>query len=315
MHRFSICAALALGASLLLGQNTTAPPKPPAVKAMPTPDPVVLTIGSEKITQKQFETFVAALPENLKQQAATPQGKRELARQLGEVKALGQEARRRKLDQDPVTAMQLSLQADSMLANALYQEVLKATVLDDAALAKYYDEHKQEFETVKARHILIRYKGSPVPIKQGKQDLSEEEALAKVNSIKTRLAKGEDFAEVAKTESEDSGTAQTGGDLGTFSRGQMVAAFEQAAFSLPVNTISDPVKTQFGYHLIQVTEHANKTLADVKPQIEQRLKPEQGRAKMDELKKVSPVTLNDAYFGPAEPPAPPAPPAAEPAKK
>ncbi len=87
---------------------------------------------------------------------------------------------------------------------------------------------------VKASHILVP---------------TEEEAKA----IKVMLDEGEDFAVLARQYSQCPSKA-AGGDLGYFKRGQMVKAFEEVAFELPVNTVSDPVKTQFGWHLIKVTD-------------------------------------------------------------
>jgi peptidyl-prolyl cis-trans isomerase D len=79
-------------------------------------------------------------------------------------------------------------------------------------------------------------------------------ALERARSIRAEIQGGADFAQVAQRESADPGSAAQGGDLGTFGRGQMVPAFEQAAFSLPVGQVSEPVETPFGYHLIQVQE-------------------------------------------------------------
>jgi len=128
-------------------------------------------------------------------------------------------------------------------------QLAEALEVTDDALAAYYEEHKAEFtspEQRRVRHILI-----PV---EGTGDEAESAAFAKAQSLVERLRSGEDFAELAKTESKDPGSANTGGDLGVVGRGAMVEAFEEAAFALETNDISDPVKTQFGYHIIQVTE-------------------------------------------------------------
>ena len=94
--------------------------QPPA----PTPggvDPVVLTIGAEKITKSQFEAMVATLPAQQRAQITTPEQRRKVAEQLAELKTLAQEARARKLDQSPELKVKLALQADQVLANAEYQ--------------------------------------------------------------------------------------------------------------------------------------------------------------------------------------------------
>ena len=90
---------------------------------------------------------------------------------------------------------------------------------------------------------------------EGKPELTEEQALAKAQEIKKKLAAGGDFAALAKAESDDTGSGANGGELGTFKRNSMVPEFEQVAFSLARGQVSDPIKTQFGYHMIQVDKH------------------------------------------------------------
>lgn len=122
-------------------------------------------------------------------------------------------------------------------------------------LKTFYEEHAAYYiapETVHARHILI-------PVNMG---ASEEQAKEKIASLMRELEQGKDFATLAKEYSADEGSAKNGGDLGWFIRGQMVTEFEQAAFALKKpNELSGPVRTQFGYHIVQ--------LIDKKPQ-EQR---------------------------------------------
>ena len=171
----------------------------------------------------------------------------------------------------------------------------------------YYDAHKSQYEQVKASHILIRYKGSQVPVRPNEKDLTEEEALAKAQDVEKQLAGGGDFAAIAKANSDDTGTATNGGALPPFTRGQMVPEFEQAVFSQQVGKISDPVKTKYGYHIIKVEERTSKTFEEAKPEIEKQLKPQLLREAMDRIEKQVPVTLDDNYFGPAAPPPHPMP--------
>ena len=270
----------------------TAPP--PAVNV--AADAVVLTIGDRKITRAQFEALIAALPEPAKQAFNGPQ-RRRLAEQYAELETLAQEARNRKLDQKPGVQQLLALQTDQVLASQLSQDLAAAAKPDDAALKAYYDQHKSEYEEAKARHILIRFKGSPVPVKSGEKDLTEEEALAKAKDLREKIVKGGDFAALAKAESDDAGSGANGGDLGTFTHGRMVKEFEQTAFSLPVGQVSEPVKTQFGYHIIQVESRGTKSFEEVKPQIEGKMKPELAKKAVDEVKSKTKVTISDDYFG------------------
>lgn len=147
----------------------------------------------------------------------------------------------------------------------------------------------------------------------GKPELTDAEALAKAQEIRKRLVSGEDFATVAKAESDDKGSGAQGGELGEFRKGMMVPPFEQAAFAAKVNEITEPVKTPFGYHLIQVESHTTKTLAEARPDIEKKLRPELARKSVEDLQKTAAVQMDDSFFGPP-PPARPATAPAAPAK-
>jgi peptidyl-prolyl cis-trans isomerase C len=116
-------------------------------------------------------------------------------------------------------------------------------------ISKYYQDNKEKFkapETVRARHILISKNA-------GDDDKARTEKKAKAEAIRNQLLQGGDFADLAAKNS-DCPSKKSGGDLGVFSRGQMVKPFEEAAFSQKVNAIGPVVETDFGYHVIQVME-------------------------------------------------------------
>lgn len=114
----------------------------------------------------------------------------------------------------------------------------------------FEDKYKEE---VKASHILV----------------TDEEAA---KEVKERADKGEDFAGLASEYSIDPSSKDNGGDLGYFSKGMMVPEFDSVVFSLEVNKVSDPVKTQYGYHIIKVTDKKTNTFEDKKDVIEEELK-------------------------------------------
>jgi len=258
---------------------------------------VVMTVGDDKITAKEFDALIEALPDQYRTQARGPM-KRQMAEQIARVKLLAAEARKRGLDNDKAVQARIQFQAENLLAGAAYNNMLQNAKVDDAAMQKYFDSHKNEYETMQARHILIKFKGSPVPTKEGKQELTEEQALAKAQEIRKQLLAGSDFAALAKAESDDSGSGANGGDLGNFGHGQMVPAFEQAAFSLPLNQVSEPIKTQFGYHLIRVDKREAKSFDSVKGELQAKMKPEAARESVENLRKSSNVVLEESYFGP-----------------
>jgi peptidyl-prolyl cis-trans isomerase C len=138
--------------------------------------------------------------------------------------------------------------------------------LTDEAMHKVYDEALKQIsdeKEVHARHILFR--APPGDEKAGK------DAEDKIKAVIVRLKKGEDFAKVAAEVTEDPSGKANGGDLGFFTKEQMVPEFSEAAFKLDNGQISEPVKTQFGWHVIKVEEKRVKQppkFEDVKPQIE-----------------------------------------------
>jgi peptidyl-prolyl cis-trans isomerase C len=121
----------------------------------------------------------------------------------------------------------------------------------------------QQGERVKASHILIR-------VQANAEAAEREKALAKATAILADVKAGKDFAALAKEHSDDPGSKASGGDLGYFQRGQMVPPFEQAAFALKPGEISDVVTTQFGYHVIKLTERKDASTVpfeQVKPRV------------------------------------------------
>jgi peptidyl-prolyl cis-trans isomerase D len=148
--------------------------------------------------------------------------------------------------------------------------------LSDADLEKYYQRHIERFEVpeqVRAAHLLIR-------VPQGAPAAVQAEKRALIEKLRERALKGEDFATLARTHSEDPGSGAQGGDLGFFARGTMVPSFENAAFALNVGQVSEVVTTDFGYHLIRLTarqEAQLKPLADVSEEVRAGAQEEKGR--------------------------------------
>jgi peptidyl-prolyl cis-trans isomerase C len=278
---------------------------PPPGSAPPAADPnaVVITVGDHKITAGQFMELVKALPQQYQETARGP-GRRDFAKNLVELQVLADQAVKLGLDKQPATQLQIEFQRDNMLAQAMFLTLQQTSTVSDADVQAYYDAHKADYEVLTARHILIRVKGGPMPAVPGKPELSDEEAKAKAESIRKRIIGGEDFAKIAKEESDDTSSGEKGGDLGEFKSGMMVPPFEAAAFALKPGDISEPVQTPFGYHIIQVQTHTVKSLADVKAEILAKLKPNVARQAVAELTDKTRVDINDAFFGPAPAPVP-----------
>ena len=130
---------------------------------------------------------------------------------------------------------------------SIYRSLLQNEILTEKLQEMLGDQMPLEGEQVHARHILVS-------VATDASDADRELALAKAISITQRIKDGEDFATLAQQYSDDTGSGAQGGDLGFFGRGQMVTEFENAAFSLSIGQISEPVLSQFGYHIIEVLE-------------------------------------------------------------
>lgn len=257
------------------------------------PDRVVLSVGDVKLTAAQFDQLIDSLPDQYKIVARGP-GRKQFGDNLVRMLILAQEGKRRKLDESPGYSLQTMFQMANVLAGMTFQAMSKEVKVEDADMRKYYADHKGEFEQVSARHILIRMQGAPVPVKPGQKDLTPEEALAKAQDLEKRIQAGEDFATLAKAESDDAGSGAKGGDLGFFRHGQMTPSFEEAAFKLTPGQVSDPVRSPFGYHIIKV--EAVKSFDDVKADIEKRLVSEQAQKALLDLQKNAAVVYDTEFF-------------------
>jgi peptidyl-prolyl cis-trans isomerase C len=273
----------------------------PAPKTMPVvpPDRVVVAAGDLKITAAQFDQIIDALPEQYRA-AARGSGRKQFADNVVRIAVLAQEGKRRKLDESSAYRTQSMFEDANLLANMTYEAIGKNAKVDEADVRKYFEAHKTEFEQVRARHILIRVQGSPAAVRPGQKDLTEAEALAKAQDLRKRIQAGEDFAQLARQESDDTGSGANGGDLGSFRHGQMVPSFEQAAFALQPGELSEPVKSPFGYHVIKVEAKESKSFEEVRPELERRMRPEQAQKTLEELQKKSQVVLDPDFFATAK---------------
>jgi peptidyl-prolyl cis-trans isomerase C len=259
------------------------------------PDKVIITVGDRKITYAEYNRIIDSLPENYRA-AARGASRKQFAENLVQMLALAQEGRRRKLDQSETYKTMVAYQNENILAGLVFAEIGKSVGTDEAEMKKYYDEHASDFEQAKASHILIRFQGSQVPVRAGQKDLTDAEALAKTQALLKRIKAGEDFAKLAQEESDDTGTGAKGGELGTFGRGQMVPAFDTAVFAMKPGELSDPVKTQFGYHIIKLESKTKVSYEEAKPSLEKKLGPAAQQKALDELVKKTPTSLDPDFF-------------------
>jgi parvulin-like peptidyl-prolyl isomerase len=162
---------------------------------------------------------------------------------------------------------------DTGMDEASYRRYIETSLLRDKLLADITKDIKPVQEQVWARHILVK-------------------TLEEANAVEARLKKGEDFSKIAKEVSTDTSNKDKGGDLGWFAKGAMVAPFEASAFALSVGQISDPVKSDFGYHVIQVLGHEERPLTD---QVFQQLRQTAFTDFLTKLRSTSNVQIFDLW--------------------
>lgn len=196
--------------------------------------------NSPEVDAKIFEGVLANVRQQLEGQGTT----------------LSQYLQTRGQDEDSFRRqIQASIAWQQLLAEETSPEKLKA----------YFSENKEQFDgtQVRARHILVS-------LPPGAEESQQQAALEKLQKIRAALEEGNDFAAVAQQASDDSGTAAQGGDVGYFPRrGRMIEPFAEAAFRMKAGEISEPVQTQLGLHLIQVTDRrsGNKSFEEAQSEL------------------------------------------------
>ena len=241
-----------------------APAAPLFAQDAPGKDPVVAKVNGIEIHQSDIavaEEEAGQLP------PMTPDAKKDYLVQFMADMILGSKAAEdKKLGDSAAFKSKLEFARRKLLMESLLQSTGK-DALTDEAMHKVYDEAVKQMgdeQEVRARHILVR--AAPG------DDKASKEAEDKIKAVIARLNKGEDFSKVAAEVTEDPSGKANGGDLGYFGKEQMVPEFADVAFKLDKGKISDPVKTQFGWHVIKVEDKRAKTppkFEEVKPQVEQ----------------------------------------------
>jgi len=242
----SLALALVLGVALTLSA-------PPLAQAQKKDDPVLARVNGVEIRQSDLDIAEADVGPSL-QETNPVERKDKLLAYLIDVTALAQAAAAKKLDAAPDFAQRLAYARNKVLMEALLNESSKSAATE-AEMKKLYDESVAKVapeEEVRARHILVK---------------SEAEA----KDVIAKLKGGADFDKLAREISIDPSAKTNGGDLEYFTKGQMVAEFSDAAFKLNKGQVSEPVKSQFGFHVIKVEDKRKKPVPkyeEVKEQVQ-----------------------------------------------
>lgn len=249
---FSVCLALPLAVGpVALAQDS---------------DPVVARVNGAEIRQSDVQAVEEELGANLP--AMPPEQRRDYVIGLiADTLLVAQAAEKRGAGDTAEFKRRLSFARNRLLSEILLDQEAKAATTDEALRKVYAEASKQmsEEKEVRARHILFR-------VEDPKDEKASAEAEAKVKGVIARLKKGEDFAKLASELTEDPSGKENGGDLGYFTKDQMVPEFSTVAFKLEPGQISEPVKTAFGWHVLKVEDKRDRPAPDfekVKDQIEQ----------------------------------------------
>ncbi len=254
-------------------------PAPPPAPAPIDPKTVVATVDGKDITEADLGFIAQDLGQQL-QQVPPDQIRAYLLTQLIGNKLLAAAAIKGGLDQTDDYKLYVQYLQDHALNQAFIQQDVVAAVTPDQIKAEYDKEvaAMPDQDEVHARHILVS---------------TEDDAKA----IKAQLDGGADFATLAKEKSIEPGAKDSGGDLGFFTQDKMVKPFADAAFALKVGEISQPVQTQFGWHIIKVEERrkaAKPTLQDLTQQISQQLYVAKYRELLQNLRAAAKIDIPDA---------------------
>jgi peptidyl-prolyl cis-trans isomerase C len=246
-------------------------------------NPVLARVNGVDIHESDLAFAEEEIGSNMPQ--IPPEQKRDyLITYLTDVVIVSQAAEKQKIDQRDDVKARLTFDHNRVLMEAMLTDSGKAALTDDA-MHKVYDEAVKQVpaeEEVHARHILVG---------------TEDEAKA----IEDQLKKGADFAALAKEKSKDPGAAD-GGDLGYFTKEQMVPEFADAAFKLDKGQISDPVHTQFGWHVIKIEDKRTKptpTFDQVKAQLSNYVEHRAQAELVDNLRKNATIERLDKPAAPA----------------
>lgn len=253
-------------------------------------DPVVAKIGEEDVKRSEVFAFIATLPEQVRQQMPLETLFPLALDQVLNNRIIGEKADAAKLDADPEVSKMVDQAKDNIVRNVYVERELTKAVAEKDLLKAYETFLKgfQRVEEVHARHILVK-----------------DEAAAK--DIIAKLEGGTSFEELAK-QSTDGATAVNGGDLGFFTKADMIPEFSEVAFKLEPGTYTkEPVKTQFGYHVIKVEEKRQRPepkFEDVKPQLEAQLRRDKLNAMLEGWQKDAAIKKFDINGDPIATPAP-----------
>lgn len=196
---------------------------------------VLAVLNGREITQRELDETILKFPQDRQSYLRTEEGRKQLLDEIVNFELIYNYAKDNNMEDDKDYVLQMERAKKEILTQVAIAKLLSQVKVSEEELENYYNNNKNMFmkeETVSAKHILV-------------------DALDKANDVLKCINEGMTFEEAANKYSSCP-SKSSGGNLGEFGKGRMVPEFEKAAFSLEVGVISDPVKTQFGYHIIKI---------------------------------------------------------------
>ena len=267
--------------SILADEGTsTTETNPEDVETILPPETILATFSGQTITLGEFNQLWEEVPEDYKLQL----DKSMVLDQMISEKLLIQEAKNMGLEEDNDVLEQIKKMTEQILVQVLMErEILDKVEVKDEEISEYYEQNKDSFtekEQVHLYNILLE---------------TEEEA----QDVLEQLKAGKDFSEIAKEKSTGPSAAQ-GGDLGYLSKGTIIPEIEEVVFALELEELSEVIKTDFGFHILKITEKKTETikvLEEVKEDIIQTLLPDKQKVAfenlLEELKSKSEIEINE----------------------
>ncbi|MFR5264906.1 peptidylprolyl isomerase [Clostridium sp.] len=219
---------------------------------------VLVTVAGRDITEKDIDIIISRYPEEQRAMFQSEEARAAILEQVIGFELVYNYGKDQKVDETEEYKFQIEQLKKEILIQTTFSNIIDKVTVSDEDTKKYYEENQEEFEEpemVSAKHILLK-------------------DSKKAAELKEKIVSGElTFEEAAKGNSFCPSKEQ-GGNLGEFSRGMMVPEFEKVAFEIAIGEVSDPVETQFGYHLIKVEskkDASTKAFEEVKEQIASKL--------------------------------------------
>ena len=206
---------------------------------------ILATVNGREITERDIQETMSRFPKERQEYLLSEEGKKQLLEQIVSFELINCYASDNGMDEDEEYKLQLEKLKKEILTQATIKKILSGVTVTDDEVQKYYEANGETYkneESITAKHILV-------------------DSLDKATTVLKSIKDGMTFEEAA-TKYSTCPSKEQGGSLGNFTRGRMVPEFEKAAFELEVGVVSEPVKTQFGYHLIKVE---SKDEAKIKP--------------------------------------------------